>query len=188
MFDIPGRVLYNTTRVIARCTMRLNVNRVLHTPDLRQDFHFEMDLSGLEFGGMCPIVSPVVVDGQVRNIAGMLRLELALDTTLAAVCDRCGEVFDKPFHLDCEYLLATELEDEENDEILLLEDGTVDLGELSREVFILNMPTKLLCREDCRGLCPGCGVNLNYEVCRCKKEVDPRLAKLAQLLEKSENK
>ena len=57
---------------------------------------------------------------------------------------RCGEVFDKPFHLDCEYLLATELEDEENDEILLLEDGTVDLGELSREVFILNMPTKLL--------------------------------------------
>ena len=104
------------------------------------------------------------------------------------LCDRCGEVFDKPFHLDCEYLLATELEDEENDEILLLEDGTVDLGELSREVFILNMPTKLLCREDCRGLCPGCGVNLNYEVCRCKKEVDPRLAKLAQLLEKSENK
>ena len=133
-------------------------------------------------------VRPVLVVGQVRNIAGMLRLELALDTTLAAVCDRCGEVFDKPFHLDCEYLLATELEDEENDEILLLEDGTVNLGELSREVFILNMPTKLLCREDCRGLCPGCGVNLNYEVCRCKKEVDPRLAKLAQLLDRSENK
>ena len=50
--------------------MRLNVNRVLHTPDLRQDFHFEMDLSGLEFGGMRPIVSPVVVDGQVRIVSG----------------------------------------------------------------------------------------------------------------------
>ena len=71
------------------------------------------------------------------------------------MCDRCGEVFDKPFHLDCEYLLATELEDEENDEILLLEDGTVDLGELSREVFILNMPTKLLCQRGLQGPVPA---------------------------------
>ena len=188
MFDIPGRVLYNTTRVIARCIMLLDVKRIVNTPGGRIPFEFSEDFSDVDFGGVCPAVRPVLVVGQVRNIAGTLRLELALDTTLAAVCDRCGEVFDKPFHLDCEYLLATELEDEENDEILLLEDGTVDLGELSREVFILNMPTKLLCREDCRGLCPGCGVNLNYEVCRCKKEVDPRLAKLAQLLEKSENK
>lgn len=61
--------------------------------------------------------------------------------------------------------------------------GTVDLSELARETFILNMPSKTLCREDCRGLCSGCGVNLNYEKCRCKKEVDPRLAALAKLLE-----
>jgi uncharacterized protein len=54
---------------------------------------------------------------------------------------------------------------------------------LARETFILNMPSKTLCREDCRGLCSGCGVNLNYEKCRCKKEVDPRLAALAKLLE-----
>ena len=142
----------------------------------------------MEFAGRYPISRPVIVEGVVRNRAELLSLELTASTTLDAVCDRCGEVFDKPFHLDCEYLLATELEDEENDEILLLEDGTVDLGELSREVFILNMPTKLLCREDCRGLCPGCGVNLNYEVCRCKKDVAPRLAKLAQLLDRSETK
>ena len=76
--------------------MRLNVNRVLHTPDLRQDFHFEMDLSGLEFGGMCPIVSPVVVDGQVRNKAGVLLLELQAHTVLHCVCDRCMEEFDEP--------------------------------------------------------------------------------------------
>ena len=149
--------------------MLLDVKRIVNTPGGRIPFEFSEDFSDVDFGGVCPAVRPVLVVGQVRNIAGMLRLELALDTTLAAVCDRCGEVFDKPFHLDCEYLLATELEDEENDEILLLEDGTVDLGELSREVFILNMPTKLLCREDCRGLCPGCGVNLNYEVCRCSQ-------------------
>ena len=168
--------------------MLLDVRRIINTPGGRIDFRFEQDFSDVDFGGVCPAVRPVLVVGQVRNIAGMLCLQMELDTTLSAVCNRCGEPFDKPFRLSCEYLLAAELEDEDNDEILLLDDGAVDLGELSREVFILNMPTKLLCREDCRGLCPGCGVNLNHEACRCKKEVDPRLAKLAQLLDKGENK
>ena len=94
MFDIPGRVLYNTTRVIARCIMLLDVKRIVNTPGGRIPFEFSEDFSDVDFGGVCPAVRPVLVVGQVRNIAGMLRLELALDTTLAAVCDRCGEVFD----------------------------------------------------------------------------------------------
>jgi uncharacterized protein len=54
------------------------------------------------------------------------------------------------------------------------------------DVFLLELDTKNLCSDDCRGLCPGCGVNLNEGQCRCKKEIDPRLAKLAQLLEQNE--
>lgn len=162
--------------------MLLDVKRIVNTPGGRIDLRFEQDFSDVDFGGVCPAVRPVSVVGQARNIAGMLRLELELDTTLAAVCDRCGKPFDLPFHLASEYLLAEELEDEENDEILLLENDTVDVGEFSRELFILNMPSKLLCREDCKGLCSGCGADLNHESCRCKREVDPRLAKLAQLL------
>ena len=57
------------------------------------------------------------------------------------------------------------------------------LAGYSSGLFILEMDTKTLCSPDCMGLCPGCGVNLNHEECRCKKAVDPRLAKLAQLLE-----
>ena len=97
MFDIPGRVLYNTTRVIARCIMLLDVKRIVNTPGGRIPFEFSEDFSDVDFGGVCPAVRPVLVVGQVRNIAGMLRLELALDTTLAAVCDRCGEVESYPF-------------------------------------------------------------------------------------------
>ena len=55
MFDKGFCVGYNTTRVIARCTMRLNVNKLLHTPGSRQEIHFEMDLSDLEFGGTYPV-------------------------------------------------------------------------------------------------------------------------------------
>ena len=75
------------------------------------------------------------------------------------------------------------MQNEEDDEILLLEDGKVDVGELAREAFILDMYTKTLCSEDCKGLCPRCGADLNLGPCSCKKEVDPRLAVLAKLLE-----
>ena len=170
MFDIPGRVLYNTTRVIARCSMVLDVKRIINTPGGRIPFDFTEDFSDVDFGGVCPAVRPVSVVGQAENIAGMLRLQFDLTTTFSAVCDRCGAPFDLPYKVPFECLLA---------EI----NGSVDLSELARETFILNMPSKTLCREDCRGLCSGCGVNLNYEKCRCKKEVDPRLAALAKLLE-----
>ena len=163
--------------------MILDVKRIINTPGGRIPFEFSEDFSDVDFGGVCPAVRPVLVVGQVQNIAGMLRLQMELTTTLSSVCDRCGEPFENEFCQSFECMLAEELEDEENDEILLLENDTVDLSELARETLILNMPTKTLCREDCRGLCSGCGANLNFESCRCKKEIDPRLASLAKLLE-----
>ena len=52
--------------------MRLNVNRLLHTPDASQEVRFEMDLSQLDFGGAAPIIRPVTVEGRIRNQAGVL--------------------------------------------------------------------------------------------------------------------
>ena len=162
--------------------MRLNVNRVLHTPDAGENFHFEMDLQDLEFGGEKPVINPVVVDGRVQNKAGVLLLELQTSTTLRCRCSRCLERFDLPKTTDYSCVLAEEKQDMENDDIVLLDHDEVDLADLAGTAFILDMDTKTLCSEDCKGLCPGCGVNLNREACRCKKQVDPRLAKLAQLL------
>ena len=121
------------------------------------------------------------------NTADVLELELTARTTLDAVCDRCGKAFlqDKTVPFRC--LLAEELQNEDNDEIVLLEDGEVDVGDLARTAFILGMDTKTLCSEDCKGLCPRCGADLNLGPCSCGKETDPRLAVLAKLLENREN-
>ena len=163
--------------------MVLDVKRIVNTPGGRIPFEFSEDLSDVDFGGVCPAVQPVSVVGQVQNIAGMLRLQMDLAAELSAVCDRCGAPFALPFRHRFECMLAESLEEDKNDEIRLLDHDRLDLSELARETFILNMPSKTLCREDCRGLCSGCGANLNHEKCRCKKEVDPRLAALAKLLE-----
>ena len=163
--------------------MLLNVKPILHTPGKRLDFQFELDLSDMEFSGRYPISRPVAVSGEVRNTAGILELTLSARSTLDAVCDRCGKAFAQEKDVPFACMLAEELQNEENDEIVLLEDGMVDVGDLARTAFILGMDTKTLCSEDCKGLCPRCGADLNLGPCSCEKEVDPRLAVLAKLLE-----
>lgn len=163
--------------------MVIDVRPILHTPGKRMEFQFALDLSDLEFDGRKPFSRPVAVTGEVCNTADLLELELTAETTLDAVCDRCGKAFPLEKEIEFRCMLAEELQNEESDEIVLLEDGTVDAGDLARTALILGMDSKTLCSEDCKGLCPRCGADLNLGPCSCKREPDPRLAALASLLE-----
>lgn len=168
--------------------MRLDLKNIIHVPGGVCPFSYELDLSDLEFGGAHPIDQPVLVTGQVRNMAGALVLEGTAATTLHLVCDRCARPYAREKTVRLETLLAQELADERSDdEIVLLDGDEVDLYDVATTAFVLAMESKNLCSEDCKGICPGCGVDLNTEPCRCKPEVDPRLAVLAKLLEDKES-
>ena len=81
------------------------------------------------------------------------------------------------------HILVTSLNDESNEDFVLLKDFQLPLDELVTTDLLLSLPMKSLCREDCRGLCPQCGHNLNNGECGCRQEtVDPRLAALKDLL------
>ena len=163
--------------------MRLDLRDIIHVPDARKTFRFQLDLSGQDFYGSKPIVRPVDIQGSVTNHAGALVLEGTARSVLELACDRCGKSFSREKTVFYRCMLAESLENGENDEIELLENGKIDLDDLARTVFILEMDTKTLCSEDCKGLCPRCGADLNLGPCSCKKEIDPRLAVLAKLLE-----
>ena len=163
--------------------MRLDLREIIHVPDASKPFRFQMDLSDLEFYGKHLISRPVQAQGSVTNHAGALVLEGTAVSKIDFTCDRCGKEFsrEKVVALNC--LLATELEDEENDEIYLLDGNEIDLDEVAGTAFILAMDTKNLCSDNCKGLCAKCGADLNNGPCGCRPEVDPRLAALAQLLD-----
>lgn len=163
--------------------MILDVRPILCAPGKTLEFQFQMDLSDVEFEGCYPASRPVETKGLVRNTAGLLELSLSAWTTLDSVCDRCGKEFLQEKEVSYSCMLAEELQNEDSDEIVLLEDGRVDVGDLARTEFILGMDTKTLCSEDCKGLCPRCGADWNIGPCSCKKEPDPRMAALAKLLE-----
>ena len=169
--------------------MKLDLKPLAQQPGGVLPFALQMDLSDVEWNGTKPFAQPVRVEGQVRNRAGALELKARLDTVLSLICDRCAKPFQREKAVEYETLLAFELANGESDDIVELNpDGELELDELMLEVFLLEMDTKNLCSQDCRGLCPGCGADLNVEQCRCKREIDPRWAKLAQLLEPEERK
>lgn len=182
MFDKDVSISYNNER----CPDALDVRPILYAPGKSLSFRLTLDLSDLDFNGGRPVTRPVAVEGTVRNRAGVLTLDLSASSTLNACCDRCGKRFPLDVRADFGCTLAETLENDENDEIVLLRDGCVDVAELARSAFILNMDAKTLCSEDCKGLCPRCGANLNEGPCGCEPERDPRWAALAALLEPPE--
>lgn len=164
--------------------MKLELKDIILVPGAVLPFQFQMDLSDLDFNGRTPIARPVEVTGQVRNMAGALVLNAQARTVLSLVCDRCGKGFEREKTVAYETLLADHLEQEDAEEdIVLLEGDTLDVGQLMADTFVLEMDTKNLCAEDCKGLCAGCGANLNEEPCRCQKQVDSRLAGLAKFFD-----
>ena len=164
--------------------MRLDLRDIIHVPDARKTFRFQLDLSGQDFYGSKPVVRPVDIQGSVTNHAGALVLEGTARSVLELACDRCGKPFSREKLVVLDSLVAQELEDEENDDILLLDGVELDLDEAVTTAFILAMDTKNLCSDDCKGLCAKCGADLNLGPCGCGPDVDPRLAALAQLLDK----
>ena len=166
--------------------MLLGLSKIIDCPGASLPFSVSVDLSDLCYGVSYPVTEPVVASGTVRNTAGVLMMEGELSTTIHGICDRCASPFDREIRFPIHAVLVTELADEENEDewVFPLEGDSADLDDIVRTVFVLNLDSKLLCREDCRGLCQRCGKNLNDGPCNCQKELDPRFAALKQLLEK----
>ncbi len=125
----------------------------------------------------------VAVSGKIENNTGIVSLSGTVSFSATVACSRCAEEFKKAFKIEIEHLLARELVNEENDDYIIVENAVLDLEALVCEDIILSLPSRYLCKEDCKGLCSNCGKNLNNGKCDCKKEVDPRLAALLTLLD-----
>ena len=89
--------------------MVLNVQKLINAPGERMTFQFDLDLSDVDFGGRRPAQNPVVVTGEVRNVAGMLLLDFTASTVLQSICDRCLKAFDQPKTVSYQCMLAREL-------------------------------------------------------------------------------
>ena len=163
--------------------MRLDLRKIIEVPGAFVPFECELDTELLDFPAVIAYKKKPFAKGRVINEAGILELQGEIEAEMTCICDRCGCSFD---FIKATELNATIVEEDEGDnpENFVLDGDEIDLDEVLSTCFILDMDMKFLCKEDCKGLCPKCGKNLNLGPCGCGKEIDPRFAVLEQLLDK----
>ena len=133
----------------------------------------------------------LVFDAKAEHKDRVIHVEGTVDAVLRENCDRCGEPVSLALH--CGFSedfsnVAEKIKEEDADgesDIHFFRGDEIDLFPYVEQCIYLNKPMKTLCRPDCKGLCPQCGANLNEKECSCDKSpIDPRLAVLADLLDK----
>lgn len=162
--------------------MRLELREIIEVPGASVPFSCELETDRLSFPAIVRYEGKPHAEGRVFNEAGVLRLEGFITADMLCICDRCGSEFRRQKRTE---LAAVIVEDAGDDpELFALDGDGIELDEIISTLFILDMETKFLCAEDCKGLCPTCGKNLNDGPCGCRKQTDPRFAVLEQLLDK----
>ena len=164
--------------------MRIDLNNLLSGVVTKLNIDYNLYLSNLNNSTYNPIKNGVNVIGSLYSKADVLYLDINISFDFYGFCDRCAEEVKKNFSFNVRRIVVEKLENEEDDDdYIVVSNRELDLDELVNEEVSLSLPNKILCKDDCKGLCPKCGANLNVKQCNCKKDVDPRMEALLQLLE-----
>ena len=166
--------------------MQINVSQLLkETIGARRNYQVAESVDGTATSG--------IVEGELRLlrtdrgilVRGRLNAEIEVD------CSRCLSVFHCPvvLNIEEEYFPTTDVLSgaplplpDEPGTFTIDEHHILDLSEAVRQYVLMAIPMKPLCHEDCAGLCPHCGSNLNVEPCRCSSPpIDPRWSQLIKL-------
>ena len=137
------------------------------------------------------LTAPAAVTAKVRLSGNEVVVNGHVDTRAQVECDRCLQPVEAPVSADfaLEYITGSEYESSEVAELTEAElsvsvfDGeALDVDEIVKEQILLAVPTRMLCREDCKGICPECGIDRNTGECSCvADDIDPRWAALKNL-------
>lgn len=163
--------------------MVLDVSQLIQNDGAVKDIDVEVRLEDMFFNGQDVVfTTPFNLKGIVKNIAGVLYLDLDADVSFKTQCARCLDTVSENllFQIHEVFSKTSDLNDEE---VTVIESGNIDLDEIVENAFVGALPINYLCSEDCKGLCSVCGCNLNHETCSCDSDnVDPRLAVLKNFL------
>ena len=163
--------------------MRINVKQLFDGIGEKKAFTFQLDLSSYELFGRKLFSQPLNITGNLENRAGIVSLTYLAAFTITTQCDRCLDDISQFCQVPFEHVLVRQLQGPDNDDYIIAESDELDLDPIVYNDVLLQLPSKFLCKPDCKGMCPVCGANWNKENCACsQKQVDPRLEVLKDLL------
>jgi uncharacterized protein len=157
--------------------MVLQLRQIFEIEGQKLSFDEQIPLSELENSPLHEaFAAPLHIKGCVYNRAGVVALEYTVSALLDQECDRCLKAFQREYDVEASHTVVKELAaadaDDENgseyDDYIVCPENTLDMNELAVTDLLMEMPSKILCKEDCKGLCMSCGKNLNDGACDCQ--------------------
>lgn len=171
--------------------MLVDLNEVLKNDGKVLQTDVDLDRkSYISAQGEFPIIRKSPVSLYIQN-KGNKELHIAGEAEIVFLvpCDRCLEDVEVPlklhFERDADLSHGDEMPTQESEEQYYIEGYNLDVDKLVCSEILVSWPSKVLCKEDCKGICPTCGTNLNLGTCDCEPtDLDPRMAKIQEIFSK----
>ena len=167
--------------------MKINIASVVKNDGASLPFSGSMELGRVSLSGSTlDFKKPVTVSGVIQSLGGTVEISADICGEYTAQCSRCGEVCALPLKARLEESTEEDFSDAD-EECLSLNGNILDIGGAVEAAVFGEVGLRVLCSEDCKGLCPVCGTNLNKNKCNCDTTVyDPRFAIFRKLMQRGE--
>lgn len=159
--------------------MIIDVSGILKEFGGKLDIHgeIEFDADAADFDG------PIKIDGSICNNGQTLRLDAKCSGVLNTTCARCLKDIKPEIEFPVEENFVQDSDTVRDDDVIPFDGYTIDIDAVVLDSFYLNAPIRFVCNDDCKGLCPICGTDLNKGSCSCDNDyIDPRWSGLAEML------
>ncbi len=169
--------------------MKIRFSDLISRRERKKSISYKFNIEPFNFEGeMIKPISEVEVEGVAASDNEIVIIKAHIKCDLELKCSRCLEAFIYPVDIDIEERFTMDMSLlDEDDELSFVKDDVLDISEVVESSIVSTLPIKRLCREDCKGLCQSCGVNLNKGTCSCNNEdYDLRFEELRALLNNKE--
>lgn len=146
--------------------MKINLKQLFSIVGESKDIEYSISENELSNVRGCEFSTPVKVKGRIYNKAGIVYLNYSIDFDLMITCDRCLKELVRAYHFDFDHIVVPFISND-NDEYIVADGESIELNEIAVTDLLLQLPTKNLCKDDCKGLCMICGCDLNESECNC---------------------
>ena len=165
--------------------MKVDLSSVIKVTGAEVKLSSTVGFGDAEFlGETYRFIEPLKVEGRVYNNGQSLTHEANVSGRMVTECARCLDEVEADVEFSVHELLSQREEGADEDEDIILFDGyEIELDDIIADHFLMNISGRYLCSDDCKGLCPVCGQNLNHGECDCDNEyIDPRWQALADIM------
>ena len=172
-------------------TVPKEIKQLIKRETDKLDLNFSQKIDTISYcNNNYKLSSPINIEGKVSNTKNGFYIDIDVDFILIDNCSRCLDEVEVPIEYSIQGFLVKEGFDEdlfEDDDALIFDGQELDMVDIIEQTLDFKIPASVLCKESCRGLCQGCGANLNIEACSCNESandeeiIDPRFAKLKDI-------